>query len=134
MKFRSLKIGAALIAAVAATLVTGSPASAGGTKTCNADFGYIYDICFDGSNDSFIVNDLVADGERAVVVWAARDGSGKKGQCVDDNGALNSPKVCDHNFNEGNQKVVFFHGITQNGPRGKAHNISWQYTGYITPR
>ncbi|WP_243769301.1 hypothetical protein [Streptomyces cyanogenus] len=118
---------------MAGSALATSPAEAY-SKTCNADQTAYYSICFDGSNDSFIVDDLRPDGERAVVKWYAYDGSGREGECSDANGSLNGPVVCDYDFKEGVNNYVSFMGFTRDGASGPKHNESWVYNGYITPR
>ncbi|NEC92211.1 hypothetical protein G3I71_42050 [Streptomyces sp. SID12501] len=114
--------------------MTGTPASAASTRTCATDQGSVYDICFDGDGDDFIVNDLRSDGMRAVVKWQAKDGSGRVGQCADTDGAFNGAKVCNYDFIEGRNNYVLFSGFVQDGPRGEPQFISFTYNGYITPR
>ncbi|MCZ4513114.1 hypothetical protein O3Q52_34160 [Streptomyces sp. ActVer] len=123
-----------LTIAGAAALITGTPASAAGTKTCATDQGAVYDICFDSDGDKFIVNDLRSDGMRAVVKWKAMDGSGRVGQCADTDGAFNAAEVCNYDFAEGRNNYVLFTGFAQKGPRGEQQFISFTYTGYISPR
>jgi hypothetical protein len=133
MKIRAIATSVATLGLVAASSVgLASPASAY-TKTCTVDQS-AYSICFDGDGDMFIVDDLRADGERAVVKWYAYDGSGREGECSDDNGSFNGPVVCDYDFNEGVNNYVSFMGFTRDGASGTKHNMSWAYTGYITPR
>ncbi|MEU2878850.1 hypothetical protein [Streptomyces sp. NPDC007070] len=134
MRIRKIAISAGVLGlAMVGGAFTASPAQAY-TKTCNVDQTVFYSICFDGGNDSFTVNDMRADGERAVIKWYAYDGSGREGECQDANGALNGAVVCDYDFKEGPNNYVAFMGFTRDGASGPKHNASWAYTGYITPR
>ncbi|MDH6629465.1 hypothetical protein M2271_007301 [Streptomyces sp. LBL] len=133
MSIRAIATSAATLGLVlAGSVVVASPASAY-TKTCTVDQS-AYSICFDGDGDKFIVDDLRADGERAVVKWYAYDGSGREGECADANGSNNGPVVCDYDFKEGTNNYVSFMGFTRDGNTGPKHNASWAYTGYISPR
>ncbi|MFI6288383.1 hypothetical protein ACIBCM_27170 [Streptomyces sp. NPDC051018] len=132
MKFRFATVAVAIGATLAGSVILAAPAQAA-TKTCQVD-QWRYDICFDGANDAFYVSDMYADGHRAVVEWIAMDGSGRKGECHDSNGAHNGWTVCDYDFREGTNKYVIFQGMTRNGANGKSAYFSWMYTGYITPR
>ncbi|MFF8941367.1 hypothetical protein ACF1A5_03620 [Streptomyces sp. NPDC014864] len=123
---------AALALALTGSVVATTPAQAY-SKVCTVDQN-AYSICFDGDGDKFIVDDLRADGERAVVKWYAYDGSGREGECEDANGSFNGPVVCDYDFKEGRTNYVSFMGFTRKGKTGAKHNESWAYTGYITPR
>ncbi|MFF8484449.1 hypothetical protein ACGFZG_17495 [Streptomyces antibioticus] len=129
-----MSVAITLTIAVAGTLSTGAPAQAASTKTCAVDQASVYDICFDGNGDKFIVDDLRSDGMRAVVKWKAMDGSGRVGQCADTDGARNGPKVCNYDFKEGPRNYVIFQGFVQDGPRGEPQFLSWAYNGYISPR
>jgi hypothetical protein len=100
-------------ASVAALLAFGTPAHATTTTFCNAPYSYAPG-CFYSTGDKFTVQDLRADGMRAVLVWLTD--YGRSGECHDANGANNPPTTCDEDLAEGH--TVTFWTVLRNGANG----------------
>ncbi|MEV5167024.1 hypothetical protein AB0K66_20685 [Streptomyces werraensis] len=118
------------VASVGALLTFGSPAQAATiTKFCNHP-GSIAPGCFYSTGDIFTVQDLRADGKRAVLKWTTD--YGRSGECHDANGANNPPTKCNVDLREG--RTLTFYTVIRNGANGKDEGHSLPMLAYTSGR
>ncbi|MFI1222704.1 MULTISPECIES: hypothetical protein [unclassified Streptomyces] len=116
-------------ASVAAILAVGTPAQAATTKFCGPPAAFALG-CFYSTGDDFTVQDMRADGLRAVLKWETD--YGRKGECHDSNGANNPPTKCDYNFAEGH--TVLFKTVLRDGANGADQGDSNPMIAWISGR
>lgn len=113
-----------------ALLAVGSPAQAATiTKFCNHP-GAIVPGCFYSTGDVFTVQDLRADGKRAVLKWSTD--YGRSGECHDANGANNPPTKCDVDLREG--RSLTFYTVIRDGADGEDEGPSLPMLAYTSGR
>jgi hypothetical protein len=114
---------------MAALLAVGAPAHATTTKFCGPPYAFALG-CFYSTGDYFTVQDMRADGKRAVLVWTTD--YGRSGECHDANGANNPPTKCDYDLKEGH--TLMFYTVIRDGAHGRDEGRSDMMTAWISGR
>ncbi|MGW6722102.1 hypothetical protein [Streptomyces sp. NPDC054995] len=119
----------AAAASVAAVLAVGTPSHAATTKFCGPPYAVALG-CFYSTGDDFTVQDMRADGKRAVLKWTTD--YGRSGECHDANGANNPPTKCDYNLAEG--RTLLFWTVIRDGANGADEGTSDPMTAWTSGR
>lgn len=117
------------ISSIAAVLAVSTPAHAKTTTFCGPPFAFALG-CFYSSGDDFTVQDMRADGLRAVLKWTTD--YGRQGECHDADGANNPPTKCDYNLAEGHTLV--FTTSLRDGANGRDQATSKPMVAWISGR